>query len=105
MAELGVVRRRYPSRVNAHKSTLDAALRELVAWRGQHHASDTTTEQTYDIIQKYLSQAAQLHDDAAFYDHLSSINRFVCDQGPLSEDFIPSFKRLFLNLHRIRQPK
>jgi hypothetical protein len=88
-----------------HKAELDAAVRELNALRSHLPTNEPTSCQTYDVIQRFLDEATQITDEDAFYDHLSSINRFVCDVAPLSKEFIPSFKRLFLELHKRRQGK
>ena len=89
----------------SHKAELDAAGRELKTWRSHLPTDDATSLQTYDVIQRFLDEAMHITDDDAFYDHLSSINRFVCDAGPPSKAFIPSFKRLFRALHNERQGK
>ena len=88
--------------MNPHKAILDAALRELASWKSSRPANDPTTEQTYDVIYNYLCDAALIEDEDALYDHLPSTNRFGCDAGPLSKHFIPSFKHLFLGLHKSR---
>jgi hypothetical protein len=86
--------------MNQFTHQLDAALSELGSWRRDIPADDQTSYSTYETIEAALRDAKQISDGERFYDHLASLNRFVCDQAPISESFIPSFKRLFLGLHR-----
>jgi hypothetical protein len=90
--------------MSSYDRELDCALSELQAWRSTLPADDDTSSRTYDVIANSLQDAKQCSDSEAFYDSLSSLNRFVCDRGPLSSDFIPSFKKLFLRLHE-RRPR
>jgi hypothetical protein len=86
--------------MNQYTQQLDAALNELRSWRRDIPANDQTSYSTYETIEAALQNAKQILDNERFYDHLASLNRFVCDQGSLSQNFIPSFKALFLGLHR-----
>jgi hypothetical protein len=88
--------------MNQFTKQLDAALSELHAWRQSPPADDQTSFSTYEVIETALRDAKQIDDTERFYDHLSSLNRFVCDQAPLSRSFIPSFTELFLGLHKLR---
>ena len=90
--------------MSSYDRELDSALDELQTWRSTLPMDEVTSNQTYDVIATRLRDAKQCSDAEAFYDSLSSLNRFVCDQGPLSSDFIPSFKRLFLRVHE-RMPR
>jgi hypothetical protein len=84
--------------MNPFTNQLDAALSELRAWRHDIPADDQTSGVSYDLIEKALRDAKLIEDRERFYYHVASLNRYICDQAPLSGRFIPSFKSLFLGL-------
>jgi hypothetical protein len=87
--------------MNQFTHQLDAALSELRTWRQDVPADDQTGGVTYDLIEKALRDAKLIEDRDRFYYHIASLNRYICDQGPLSTSFIPSFKSLLLSLHEL----
>ena len=91
--------------MNKFTAQLNAALRELKAWRGDLPVDDQTSGGTYDSIEKMLRDSIAIADGDEFYTQIAGINRFICDQGPLTPDFIPSFRSLFLDLYEQHQTK
>ena len=89
--------------LSGYNVQIDAALEELRTWRSASPPTDATSAQTYHVIVEGLQDAKQRKDADAFYESLASLNRFICDQAPLSPDFIPSFKSVFLQLHDERR--
>ena len=89
--------------VSRYDAKLDAALQELQLWCGRPRPNDTTSADTYEVIAAALRDMRQQENIESLYDSQESLNRFVCDQGPLSPKFIPSFKALFLHLHDERR--
>jgi hypothetical protein len=85
--------------VSRYDAQLDAALQELQLWCSRPQPNDTTSANTYEVIAERLRDMRQQEDIESLYDSLESLNRFICDQGPLSREFVPSFKALFLQLH------
>jgi len=53
----------------------------------------------------HLHDSIAIADGDAFYRQIAGINRFICDQGPLTPDFIPSFRSVFLDLYEQHQTK
>jgi len=88
--------------MNQFTQQIEAALRELRAWRQSPPTEDQTSSGTYEVIERGLREAEFIVERSALYTHLAGLNRFICDQGPLSGSFIPSFRSLFLSVHGTR---
>lgn len=80
---------------------IDAAIEELRVWRSDLPAGDQTGGSTYDVIADSLRQAREIDDAKKLHERLSGLNRFICDQGPLSDEFLPTLTSLFLRLHEL----
>jgi len=91
--------------VSRYDAQLATALQELQLWCSGPHANGRASADTYEVIAERLRNMRQQEDADSLYDSLESLNRFICDQGPLSREFVPSFKALFLQLYNERHQR
>lgn len=78
------------------------ALIELNDWRITH-GEQPCGAAFYDHVEKALQAGSLLRESAQIYEHVRGLNWFICDASPLSKDFIPSFKTIFIGLHTLKQ--
>jgi hypothetical protein len=91
--------------VDTYLAPLDSALAELEAWKTAESPSGKVSAAFYENLRSMILDAKAIHENEGFYQQIADINRYICDEGPLSGQFIPSFKALFLSHYASRKKK
>lgn len=73
---------------------LTRCLGELRDWRAAHPEALHTADEVYAHVERTLRQLRRIHDRAEARRIVLDLERRIRDEGPLSEEFLPSLEDL-----------